>query len=80
MFIRYFHSFYIPTSYYKSMSKLNNTTKIQEAIEKGPQPLYKLFNTDAVSDILADVELENTHWRGVVSRKSLRVRCNDTQS
>ena len=62
------------------MSKLDNTNKIQEAIEKGPQPLYKLFNTDAVRNILAVTELENTRWQGVVSKKSLRIRCKETQS
>lgn len=51
--------------------------KIQKTIDEGPQPLYELFNNDAVGKILADVQLENGPWFDRISKKSLRIKFVD---
>ena len=61
------------TQYYNNHS----LKKIQKTIEEGPQPLYELFNNDAVGKILAEVQLENGPWFDRVSKKSLRIKYVD---
>lgn len=51
--------------------------KIQKTIDEGPQPLYELFNNNAVGKILADVQLENGPWFDRISKKSLRIKSVD---
>ena len=49
--------------------------KIQKTIKEGPQPLYELFNNEAVGKILADVQLENGPWWFYrISKKYLRIK------
>ena len=55
-------------------SKTANLNKIQEVIREGCQPLYGLFNREAVGEILSSAVLENTPYRGGVSKRSLRIR------
>ena len=55
-------------------SKTANLNKIQEVIREGCQPLYGLFNREAVGEILSSAVLENTTYRGGVSKRSLRIR------
>ena len=63
------------------MSKQNHTnynlSKIQQVIDEGKQPLYELFNNEKVGNILSDITLENTPFRGRVSEKSLRIKLVD---
>lgn len=63
------------------MSKQNHTnynlSKIQQVIDEGKQPLYELFNNEKVGNILSNVILENTPFRGRVSEKSLRIKLVD---
>lgn len=62
-----------------STQSFNNHSlkKIQKTIEEGPQPLYELFNNNAVGKILADVQLENGPWFDRISKKSLRIKFVD---
>ena len=62
-----------------STQSFNNHSlkKIQKTIEEGPQPLYELFNNNAVGKILADVQLENGPWFDRISKKSLRIKSVD---
>ena len=62
-----------------STQSFNNHSlkKIQKTIEEGPQPLYELFNNNAVGTILADVQLENVPWFDRISKKSLRIKFVD---
>lgn len=55
-------------------SKTANLNKIQEVIREGCQPLYGLFNREVVGEILSSAVLENTPYRGGVSKRSLRIR------
>lgn len=48
--------------------------QIQKTIEEGPQPLYELFNNEAVGKILADVQLEYGPWLDRISKRSLRIK------
>ena len=61
------------TQYYNNQS----LKKIQKTIEEGSQPLYELFNNNAVGKILADVQLENGPWFDRISKKSLRIKFVD---
>ena len=61
-----------------TQSNNNHSLKrIQKTIEEGPQPLYELFNNNAVGKILADVQLENGPWFDRISKKSLRIKFVD---
>ncbi len=61
-----------------TQSNNNHSLKrIQKTIEEGPQPLYELFNNNAVGKILADVQLENGPRFDRISKKSLRIKFVD---
>ena len=57
---------------------MTNQELIREAIDNGPQPLYKLFDNERVATILSKAMLENTPFHDEPSNKSLRVRCRNT--
>ena len=48
--------------------------QIQKTIEEGPQPLYELFNNEAVGKILTNVQLEYGPWLDRISKRSLRIK------
>ena len=50
-----------------------NLQKIQQIIDSGHQPLYKLFNNERVGEILSDTLLVNTPYHGRTSQKSLQI-------
>lgn len=50
-----------------------NLLKIQQVIDEGNQPLYKLFNNEKVGEILSDTTLVNTPYRGQHSQRSLQI-------
>ena len=58
-------------------TKSYNQKLIQSVIEKGPQPLYEVFNNEDVERILSGVTLENTLFRGKRSAKSLSIKAID---
>lgn len=55
----------------------HNLKIIQQVINEGKQPLYELFNNEKVGNILSDVVLENSPFRGRISKKSLRIKLED---
>jgi hypothetical protein len=56
---------------------MTNQELIREAIDKGPQPIYKLFDNERVATVLSKVTLENTPFHGELSNKSLRILCRN---
>lgn len=54
-----------------------NLLKIQQVIDEGNQPLYKLFNNERVGEILSDTTLVNTPYCGQFSKRSLQIQFMD---